>query len=416
MRTFSVVMLMACSMSIMLSGCFASRSNDISRLSVSSDSKLGLRGSSSMAVLHEVEQDAKPHIVRIETVEDLNVIYFVDEAHGWVASDRELYNTDDAGQHWTKVAINIPKGAAIKSVSFADQVHGWILLKSVPPTISNYRDYRFWLMRTDDRGQTWKLQYEESNTDVTMLAFADERNGWISGIKYKGVAPLRFEPLIIRTADGGSHWSDMSSQLKQSVGIQVDATGVPANDGVMRLLPEGRVGATVITSRNELVKTTDGGYHWSRMEVVPETSEHAGIRTFGKHANDKLWIAKATDGQEGARGLLEVQQADDSWSSYTLSGSYFADVVYLPASGDFLACGYRKLNAHGSIASTAKKEALLIRSSDGGKNWSVVYADPAIESVNAIFPLSSGSVWGVGTRGVIFRFALSNDLSLTGRN
>lgn len=408
----TTVMLASCLVPVLLSGCVASRSIDSPGLSASPDSKMRRKSSSSMAVVHELKPNSKPRIFRVDTVQDLNAIYFFDDANGWVASDRELYNTTDAGQHWRRVAVTIPKGAAIESISFADQLHGWTLLKGAAPTISNYEDYRFWLMRTDDGGKTWTLQYEASNTDVTTVAFADVRNGWIGGIKYTGIAPLRFQPLIIRTEDGGFHWSDVSSRLKGSLGDKVDPDGLPANDGVMRLLPEGSVGATVITSGNALIRTTDGGSHWNQLDVIPEISEQAAIRAFGKQANQRFWILKATDSQEGTAGLLEVQQADQSWSSFTLSGAYLADAAYLTERGDFLACGYKKHYEQGGPAFNEKKEAFLVRSSDGGKNWSIAYTDPAIASVNAIFPLTSEIVWGVGTRGVIFRFDFSNNLAV----
>jgi photosystem II stability/assembly factor-like uncharacterized protein len=53
---------------------------------------------------------------------------------------------------------------------------------------------------------------------------------------------------------------------------------------------------------------------------------------------------------------------------------------------------------------------VLLVSSDGGRNWSVIYRNTKIKSINAIAAINSEFVWAVGDDGLILRVksALNN--------
>lgn len=343
---------------------------------------------------------------RLKGVDTLRAVSFPDEIHGWVGGAGKLFRTTDGGTNWSRLAIDMPKGSDVEEILFVSPTMGWIVLQTPISNVLAYHSAGFWVMHTSDGGQSWQLQHSDKEAVVTQVSFGEQGNGWLTGIRYLG--PARYTHLILQTSDSGQHWTEVSENLKRSDNLcketprEIDQKVTApheTNDGIMRVIPIGSCGAKVITGRKAVFVTFDCGMSWRPVAVVrDEFDQQAGIHSFGENKNKSLWIAAGADSVEGTRGVLTIQQADDSWSRYELNGVYFADAISL-STEQFMACGY----VRASEGRKSRREGVILYSADAAQSWSAIYQGSDVNAVNALTFVGPNQVLAVGERGLFLR-------------
>src|SRR6267142_2168326 len=63
--------------------------------------------------------------VLLSSQESIQAIQFVDESHGWLVGNDELFETSDGGERWHQVTVPLTPGSIITTTFFMDQL-GWV--------------------------------------------------------------------------------------------------------------------------------------------------------------------------------------------------------------------------------------------------------------------------------------------------
>jgi photosystem II stability/assembly factor-like uncharacterized protein len=328
--------------------------------------------------------------------EDLSRIYFFDESHGWVGGRSALYRTDDGGKSWGKVDINIQQPVDVVAIFFINLSKGWIALQKREADILKQQDNQFWLLQTSDGGQTWELQHEEKGATITNVSFMNEQEGWLTCERFVGLGPFRFVHLVFHTIDGGKHWVDVSQNLNY---IAQNDQGI-VNDVISDIKPDGPLSVTVLTGSGKIFKTEDGGQKWQQIGAVEDSWGWPWYERFGYKESGLLWVAGSVNSSRGMWGMILVAQKG-IWTKYKLNEFYFADALFT-SDHQVLACG-SSLSDEGSGADSDQSHGIILYSSDSGYNWSIIYRNPQVKSVEALAAIDSDHVLAVGDGGIVVR-------------
>ncbi len=322
--------------------------------------------------------------------ENLESIYLLDEKLGWVGGEGALYQTSTAGRSWERVRIDMPPGARVADIFFTNSL-GWAILQTPAPDTSSNEQNQARLLYTGDGGVDWRAQYVGSGTLFTRTAFKGQE-GWLVGLKYIG--PLRVDTalLVLHTLDQGGHWTDVSEQLNR---VAVNEKGFVIG-WIKDVIAEGPLAATVLTSTGQVFRAEDGGRDWSRTADQRGTFSRMNACCFGYKEGRLRWIAASQSGEEGVGSLLTFEQPHGQWKRYYLGGVYLRDVLYLSDSGLFIAGSMLTENRSDDLNQT---EGVVMYSSDAGLNWSVVYRDAHIKSINALASVNPEHILAVSDGG-----------------
>ena len=128
-------------------------------------------------------------------------------SEGWVLVNNHLLVTDSAGTRWTEITPPEPQ-ASIDGVFFLDRSNGWAVL-STPDASPSLR-----LAQTTDGGARWTITGltatgRENDSAIyggtATISFADETHGWIL---LRSVSGINFSiGILLRTVDGGRTWN-----------------------------------------------------------------------------------------------------------------------------------------------------------------------------------------------------------------
>jgi photosystem II stability/assembly factor-like uncharacterized protein len=325
---------------------------------------------------------------------DLKFISLLDEAHGWVGGHGAMYKTSDGGQSWERVNIGMSPSTVATGMAFSTS-HAWIALQKQAPDPSRYQENQIELMRASDGGQSWQPQNVYEHAFVTRISFVKEE-GWLTGLKYVGTGRFDTSFLILHTSDEGQHWVDVSDNLNKVAGDEKGyVTGL-----VTDFVAEGPLAATVITSQGQLFNTDDGGKSWRRIGRGADDSLIFDMSAccLGFTPGKLRWVVGGEHGVEGTGSTFAVEQSQGLWQRYYLGGINLKGVLFL-SDKNIMACGF--IFPKDSRNDFNKTEGMILYSSDGGHNWSVVYRNAQINSINALAPVNSKHVWAVGDRGLI---------------
>jgi len=127
----------------------------------------------------------------------IGAVHFIDANRGWalraqtlgspqvVTPETTVLRTTDGGASWT-VVTSVP--FALTIIDFVDDIHGWAA--SDGPGV---------LLVTDDGGGTWSKEAAAAD-GVRMLNFVSSTVGWMQGLGHK----------LALTTDGGRTWADVA--------------------------------------------------------------------------------------------------------------------------------------------------------------------------------------------------------------
>ena len=193
-------------------------------------------------------------------------ISMVNEQVGWAGCTtpgRQLFHTNDGGDHWEQVA-NLPT-ANERRVDAPSAVCGlWALDEQrVFASGTNYPERPARFLKTEDGGKTWYVRdMEDVATLLVDIYFQTENVGWVVGGRATKPNPRRTDvvPTVLKTENGGETWRDM---LGENVNAPLGEWGwkiqfLKGGFGVVAC-ENFKAGAILITE--------NGGNSWRRQEI-----------------------------------------------------------------------------------------------------------------------------------------------------
>lgn len=212
----------------------------------------------------------------------------------------------------------------------------------------------------------WVKQNSNTFAWLRDVYFLNEKTGWIAGSA----------GTLLATTDGGKNWKKQNGITEDTI-LQVYFTD-EANGW---LLCERNIYNRGSNSLSYLLKTSDGGANWERMEIV-EDGRTRIAKIFFDDKNNGFAI-----GESGAFYVLP--KAAEKWKKRA------APIKYLLLDGAFTDA------SHGVIVGAGGS---ILFTEDAGSTWnrSNVFGSAA-GKFNSVFFINEKTGWAAGTSGRIFQ-------------
>jgi len=228
----------------------------------------------------------------------LRSVAATDADHVWAAGHQSLKSSGflgkglmlasaDGGRTWTRQGL--PAGLVPEAVAFADAHHGWAVVAGDDADASP--PFRYAVLSTSDGGARWRISYSAAPGDtLSGLAAAGAHSCWAVGY-----AERQHAGLVVRTLDGGLHWSAQRP-------IPHHLRGVSFPDAV---------NGWAVGDGGTVLVTHDGGATWA-----PQSS---GVRVPLTHVS----FSDPRHGWAlvGGTALLDTLDGGTSWSVARPEGS-----------------------------------------------------------------------------------------------
>jgi photosystem II stability/assembly factor-like uncharacterized protein len=279
-----------------------------------------------------------------------------------------LESTGDGGWVWQH---GLGAGVDYTNVVFADAANGWAVG-------SEGR-----IMHTFDGGATWYKQRSGTEAFLIQVAFADARHGWAIGTITPPFVGTPTGGAVLRTADGGDSWDQVSGLPSGFVPRSVAFTS--ATNGWM----DGGV-----DGGGELLHSTDGGETWAHY-AFPNDQTPTGLGHMVFADPQTGWLVGGGD-IGGGGNVMRTTDGGQSWVSSSTG---------CPYSGGALACDGDQTVIAGGLG------GVFCRSTDGGQSWTQGSCS-TFDSIAAITFADPTHVWATTGNGGILR---STDAGATWR-
>lgn len=245
----------------------------------------------------------------------------VSSQSGWLLADGRLFWTNSIGAQWTEITPISPQSSTIDGVFFRPDGSGWALLAS--PDGSSLT-----VARTPDSGAHWTYSSVLSPfTDASPFAgkasisFPNGQHGWMM-LSLQSSSAFRLG-LLLQTADGGAHWTQLPPP---PIGGNLDF--IDATHGFMGPGPGG----------DELYQTTDGGLTWNAVALplfsagLKNLASTITLPTFSDALHGTLLRTYKAD---AGTTVVQYQTTDggEIWSVASASATSSATIVSLTADG-----------------------------------------------------------------------------------
>lgn len=178
---------------------------------------------------------------------------FVDNRHGWAASDSFIWRSIDGGRNWQRhsPAKNTNRvGIDLGRASFQNNQEGWIGADSGI------------IYHTRDGGISWEQQTIASNrTFFRDVIFVDNMTGWATGFPNEG---------IYRTENGGNTWHSISwpGIINKSLIRSIHFIDKTEGWAVGQAWSDTEAPGTSKDRWGVAFQTSDSGRHWRQIQMA----------------------------------------------------------------------------------------------------------------------------------------------------
>ena len=249
------------------------------------------------------------------------------------------------------------------ALSFS-QIGNWVELPNAP-VVTRFNDIQFlnenkgwavngWgqIYHSPDGGETWEMQFEQTNSHFRSVGFFDELNGWVGNVG-EGEFGATDSTNLYYTEDGGVSWfpfNDFTGPLPKGLcGIQVISDSV--------LYAVGRV-----RGPGFFVKTSDKGVNWTSYSFNQYVSV-AGLIDLHFFSPDTGFIVGLTDADHNqSRGIvLKTTDGGETWMPVHISSRLgeWAWKIHFPSNN----VGYVSLQRN------YESPIYFLKTVDGGATW-----------------------------------------------
>ncbi|HVG38961.1 MAG TPA: YCF48-related protein [Pyrinomonadaceae bacterium] len=227
------------------------------------------------------------------------------------------------------------------------------------------------ILRTDDGGRKWLVKRHSSDDTFWDVYFTDRDNGWLLAERalHKLKTNDERRSYLLKTSDGGLSWT------------RVDIPGLDPNILLTRAAFATQTVGYVFGEYGTLFKTPDGGATWE-VRPMPTRRLLLGGVFF---ADGRGWLVSA-----GAT-LLQTADNGESWREQGVR-----DVANVKLHA--ITFGDQKIGwAVGS-------EGLIVKTTNGGNSWRV-RPSPSNENLFDVSFINATEGWAVGSNGTILHTA-----------
>lgn len=297
--------------------------------------------------------------------DNLVSVSFIDEDHGWIASDQgNVLFTEDGGENWMMGFIDgIPE-----SIHFSSIDHGCMVGR-----FSSAVDSTF-IMITTDGGDNWNSMPHPNAVSLYDVFFINDDIGWAVGINN----PVGW---ILYTSDGGSTWN----RQMMSLGVSGNLFGVHFRDEV-----NGNICGDYAT----FLTTNNGGTIGNGWAINISTP------LLGKDLYAIYNFNELHGCSVGADGL--VIYTLDKWYNWIEMTSGVTDTLWAVSN----AAGSQHVWAVGNNGTIIHNEVYLFPWNQEESNTT--------ENLNDVCMLNADEGWAVGDNGTILQYKMG--LAVDDRN
>ena len=350
---------------------------------------------------------AELQVTKVKGANSLTSAHFLDEKNGWVAERKLLFRTSDGGRNWQKLNIKLPSEASISSVFFINDKLGWLSIVKEFEVTPFGQDHSSSLLLTSDGGNTWtqKVTYPDG-VEISCLKFLNEGEGIATGNRIVRSNPSYPEMFVISTKDGGDKWTDISQKVNAAISDEYGN----ANDFGADVSWESPGRLLLLTSLGRIVSSLDDGDTWQTLtQLKSGYGYQTGYRKI--HVSDRgaIRVIGGSTGDEGAWGDLTLENGGKTWRSYELSRIPILDAISI-SEDEIIVCGgdARVAGKNGIRNRLGPFVGIILRSSDAGKTWSVIYKSALTESFFSLTKVDEYRYYALSNAGTLVRFTLNH--------
>lgn len=253
------------------------------------------------------------------------------------------------------------------------------------------------IVHSSDGGEGWSSRVPDSTIDLHGVSFSSERYGWVVGTR----------GTIMRSIDSGATWNTMNRGFGESL------TSFAAVDSEY---------AWAVGNGGTILATTNGGDIWERQisgTTVPLLSISFIDRQNGIACGEIGTILRTTNGGEDwnlvpqvtLRDLQSVKMFDSTRATIvgnqgvvlrTTNGGANWLIALTPFPYNLTSHQYINADTIWACGDSAKLSGNIIRSDDGGENWSTNKLNQPAFALNALNFVNGRVGFAVGNNGRIF--------------
>ena len=267
-------------------------------------------------------------------------------------------NAASANPNWQLVYSEVNNGNAVISLSALSGTRAWavgITTQGSNQTPAGWQtmDGVNWAPMSLPPGGGGAMDF----TIPTQLAFADDNNGWMSGVR---VSPATGQlNLIWRTTNGGMVWDQLHQAAAEIKHLQVTTDW-----------------AMFAVGGSTLVRTFDGGTFQESQPSIPSGMELEGVHML---SGDCGYLIASTPSDSGAMGsaLLWSSDRGETWTTRSENRDFRLRRAWFVSANLGWAVGNRN------------SEGVLAKTTDGGKTWAVTKAPDHPPFFNETPPVTS---------------------------
>jgi photosystem II stability/assembly factor-like uncharacterized protein len=183
-----------------------------------------------------------------------------------------------------------PQGNFLNSLIFTDAYNGWAVGSCGT------------VVKTNDGGETWKLQQSYTTNNLNSVFFINKETGWIVGDN---------NSTILKTVDGGNNWEILIGTVKTNL-----KSVYFSNENV----------GWIVGDSGTILNTNDGGITWNQYIDLPASLKNIRLNNIKFTSDLNGWIAGDN------KTLLHTTDGGLTWVAVNnLPGTYWYDnlLVYL---------------------------------------------------------------------------------------
>ncbi|MGH3670435.1 MAG: WD40/YVTN/BNR-like repeat-containing protein [Pseudonocardiaceae bacterium] len=291
-------------------------------------------------------------------------IWFATPDVGWgVNSDGKILRTTDGGASWDQQFHDA--GTYFRCLGFASETRGWAGTLSGPARLLETRDGKTWsavtdlpgdapsmicglsvvnesvlyaagtnypfpffdnpppaMMKTVDGGTSWTAFDMTAHASLLVdTYFTTSQRGWVVGGKADAAIPAgpdgrdNIKPVVLLTDDGGENWVNRTADLQDVF--------PPGEWGWKIQFLDQHIGFVSLENFNDgaILKTTDGGNHWTRIEIN-DPQQNANLEGVGFVDENRGWVGGwGTPAFEGGQSSA-TSDGGVSWSDASEIGKF----------------------------------------------------------------------------------------------
>jgi len=289
-------------------------------------------------------------------------------------SGSTVLRTDDRGATWKKLVVT-SDALDFRDIDAIDENTAYVL------SIGNGAASRIY--KTVDGGATWILQFrnEDPKAFLDAMSFWDANHGIVIGDSVGG----KF--YILTTANGGRNWSRVPADALPPA---LENEGAFAASGT-NIAVYGKSNAWIglgAAARARVLRTTDWGRTWKISETPLKSGQSSGIFSIA-FSDQKHGVIVGGDYQKEIEAVDNLALTDDGGVTWTLAqglSGFRSVVAYVP--------GTKRVIAIGPAGSDY--------SDDGGKTWAPL-SGPGFDTFS--FARGQKFGWSAGAKGAIGRLS-----------